>query len=323
MNTIKIAATGLFNVEALFKWLGARFPIEVIDAEDYQKADFLLCDTLNDKHENFKGVKILYTGENHHCDLNRFDYCLTHDYGESDRCHRFPYWQYGLLLSQESRHELTGGRRPLTVEELTAQNRDFCAFVSYNAAARKRVRFVKKLMARRKVSCGGPLMNNVGGPVEDKLGFCSGCLFTIAFENEAYPGYQTEKIVHAFLARSIPLYWGNQKVEEEFNPKAFVHERHFRSEEEMIDYVLELADNPERVVAMLNEPVFRDPGVIEKAEVELEAFFRRIFERGPGAIQRTRGQKIMAWLSNWYGHGFFRNLRRISRKIRGKKNRYK
>ena len=32
--------------------------------------------------------------------------------------------------------------------------------------------------------------------------------FTIAFENSDYPGYITEKIIHAFIAGTIPLYWG-------------------------------------------------------------------------------------------------------------------
>jgi hypothetical protein len=230
-----------------------------------------------------------------------------------------PYWQYGLLMSQARKKKLLENRDSISTEELISQKRGFCAFVSYNAAAKKRVRVVKKLMARRSVSCGGPLMNNVGGPVEDKIGFARQHLFCIAYENEGYPGYQTEKIVDAFIARSIPLYWGNPQVETEFNPKAFIHERNFPSEEAMVDYVVKLADDPERIASILNEPVFRNPNILQDAEVELENFFRRIFERGPGSIQRTRTQKICAFLANFYGHGLFRNIRRLSRKIRGKR----
>lgn len=32
--------------------------------------------------------------------------------------------------------------------------------------------------------------------------------FTLAFENADYNGYITEKIIHAFMAGTIPLYWG-------------------------------------------------------------------------------------------------------------------
>ena len=48
-------------------------------------------------------------------------------------------------------------------------------------------------------------------------------------------------------------------------------------------------------------------------------FFARIFERGPGAIRRTRKQRIFGELQKYYGHGLFRTIRYASRKLRGKK----
>lgn len=32
--------------------------------------------------------------------------------------------------------------------------------------------------------------------------------FTIAFENQSYPGYVTEKIADALMAGTVPIYWG-------------------------------------------------------------------------------------------------------------------
>eukprot|EP00928_Gymnodinium_smaydae_P070283 TRINITY_DN54156_c0_g1_i1.p1 TRINITY_DN54156_c0_g1~~TRINITY_DN54156_c0_g1_i1.p1 ORF type:complete len:696 (+),score=125.55 TRINITY_DN54156_c0_g1_i1:48-2090(+) len=46
--------------------------------------------------------------------------------------------------------------------------------------------------------------------------------FAIAFENKYVPGYVTEKIVNAFLAGAIPIYWGSDAVLEIFNEDAFV-----------------------------------------------------------------------------------------------------
>ena len=37
------------------------------------------------------------------------------------------------------------------------------------------------------------------------------------------PGYVTEKIVNAFLAGSIPIYWGSRAVLEIFNPESFIY----------------------------------------------------------------------------------------------------
>lgn len=321
MKEILISHTGDTYSQPFWEWLHRHFPIRELPEEDYLKADFLICDTFSYNYEKFHGIRILLTGENHPSDINHFDYCLTHDLQETDRCHYLPYWLFSLLFYPGRRALLTSPRTPLTLEQLREQKRDFCAFVSYNAAAKKRVRFVRHLMQHRRVSCGGPLFNNVGGPVKDKVGFLSKHLFSIAYENESAPGYQTEKIVDAFVARSIPLYWGNPHVADIFNPKAFINAADFRTEDELVEHILKLSEDEERLLAMLNEPPLISPTLPDEAEAELLAFFTRIFERGPQAIQRTRLQKIKAGLSHFYGHGLFRTIRRISRRLRGKKKR--
>lgn len=318
MPEYTISSCGTSNPGYLFDWLCKHFPVRVLPEEECMNADFLFCDTFKYDHEQFQGVKILLTAENHPIDLNQYDYCLTHEPVENDRCHRLPFWQSVALFNDACRAALTQPRTPLTADELRAQNRGFCAFVSYNAAAKVRVHMVKNLMKRRKISCGGPYLNNIGYCVKDKRAFLKEHLFSVAYENEATPGYQTEKIVDAFVARSIPLYWGSSMVEDEFNPAAFVHARRFRNEAEFIDHVVALADDYERMAAMLNEQPLRDPAALDKAEAALKEFFTRIFDRGPGAIQRTRAQRIKAVLSHFYGHGLFRTLRRITRKLRGK-----
>lgn len=318
MKEILISHSGDSYYPPLWDWLRRHFPIRELPEEECLKADFLICDTFKYTYEKFDGVRILLTGENHPGDLNHFDYCLTHDLKETDRCHYLPYWLTSLLFRPDRRAALTAPRAPLTLDELRAQKRDFCAFVSYNAAAKKRVHFVKHLMQHRRVSCGGPLFNNVGERVKDKVNFLSKSYFSIAYENESSPGYQTEKIADAFIARSIPLYWGNPHVKDIFNPKAFIHADDFRNEDELVDYILRLSEDEERLLVMLNEQPLLDSTLPDKAEAELLAFFTRIFERGPGAVQRTRVQRLAAFLSHFYGHGFFRTFRRISRSLRGK-----
>lgn len=322
MQEYTISTSGYIPTKAFLDWLCAHFPLRVLPEKDAMKADFLICDTFRYEWEKFPRVRIMMTGENHPIDLNNFDYCLTHETVENDRCHRFPYWQMVSLFDPQTRAALTQPRTPLTAEELRAQKRDFCAFVSYNAKAKKRVHMVKNLMKRRKISCGGPYLNNIGYNVEDKREFQTHHLFSVAYENEASRGYQTEKIVDAFCARSIPLYWGSDMAEEEFNPAAFMHERRYAGEDAFLDAVAAMADDEDKLLAMLNEQPLRDPQALDKAEAELLAFFTKIFERGPQAVQRTRWQKIQAFLAHFYGHGFFRTYRRISRKLRGKKSRY-
>ncbi len=306
----------------LKSFLQKRFPIVEVPLESFQEADFFIGDTFSTHIDRFKGVRVLYTGENHPIDLNRFDYCLTHEFVENDRCHRFPYWQNVLMWQPELRAYLKGERPKVTPEELRERQTEFCAFVCRNAKGKERNAFVRALSKVRKVNCGGPFMNNIGyvlpRPYEVKREFQSRHCFSMAYENEAAAGYQTEKIIDAFVSGSIPLYWGNPEVTREFNPASFVHARDFRSRKEMIEYLLELADDPVRRAEMINADILQDSEVFEKADRALEEFFARIFERGARVIQRTRLQRFLGVAQNYYGHGLFRTLRYVSRRIRGK-----
>lgn len=313
-RTFAIVDTELSELSQL---LINEFGLEQLPAERFREADFLLSDTFHFQYLKYSGVRVLVTAENHPADLNEFDYTLTHDLRESERRLYFPYYRYRILKDGGAAFTALQKRPPITEQELIAENRKFCAFVCRNGACRKRNRFVRYLSKLRNVDCGGPFMNNIGYCVPDKIAFQREYLFSIAYENEASPGYLTEKIMDAFFSRSIPIYWGDPHVTRHFNPEAFVHARDFRNKAALAEHVLELSRDPKRMVQMLNAPVFLDNDEVGNYMQSVRAFFSRIIERGPGALQRTRSQRICAVLQNYYGHGFFRTLRRISRALRG------
>lgn len=317
MDNIKV----IIQDPVLKEFLLKRFPLTVLPQEQFMEADYYIGDTCTDHIEFYKGVTVLYTAENHPVDLNRFDYCITHEYGSGDRFYRYPYWLNQLMIAPELRDYMLGNRPKVTPEELVKNQTEFCSFVCRNEKGKERNALVRALMKKRKVNCAGPFMNNTGSilPKGQKHEYQRKHAFSMAYENESYPGYQTEKIVDAFVSGSIPIYWGNPLVEREFNPAAFVNAHNFRNLDELVKYILELADDPVRRAEMINADLLRDPEVFEKTDRELEELFARIFERGPGAIRRTRGQQFMAVAQKFYGHGLFRTLRFISRRIRGKR----
>ncbi len=319
---ILIAALDIATTPGLKRWLSAHFPVEWVPDEDYLQADYLVSGDFGYRHELFPGVKIFYTGENHAPDLNNYDYCLTHEFREDDRRHRLPFWQSSAFFLEDYAGLCGHQPSPISVDELVAQERDFCAFVCRNAVCRKRNSFVRNLNALRKVNCAGPFMNNVGFLLERgytvKFNYQKKHYFGVAYENEASLGYQTEKILDVLVSRSIPIYWGNPRVTEEFNPDAFIHARDFASEKALIHHLLELAEDPAAMAAIINAPRYRDSQALEKAEQSLIDFFASIFERGPGAIRRSNFQRTQAVLSRFYGHGLFRTIRRVSRHLRSK-----
>nr|MCR4587875.1 hypothetical protein [Lachnospiraceae bacterium] len=103
-------------------------------------------------------------------------------------------------------------------------HKKFCNFVYSNGEADPiRELFFDKLSEYKTVDSGGRYRNNVGGPCADKRAFQSAYKFSIAFENSSHSGYVTEKLIDAYAAGTIPIYWGDPRIEEYFDPESFIH----------------------------------------------------------------------------------------------------
>lgn len=86
------------------------------------------------------------------------------------------------------------------------------------------------------------------------------CKFVIAMENSIGDGYVTEKIVNAFYAGAIPIYWGSSNINDLFNKNAFINVSNFNNLDECIEYIFNLSDND--IKNMLNEKIYNDNDLI-------------------------------------------------------------
>jgi hypothetical protein len=115
------------------------------------------------------------------------------------------------------------------VEKIISQKRHFCNFI-YSHKVPYREEFFKQLSKYKKVDAPGKSMNNMisidqqypGDIWQRKRQFLSEYKFTIAFENNIYPGYQTEKLYDAMQVNSIPIYCGDPFISDVFNPDSFI-----------------------------------------------------------------------------------------------------
>lgn len=83
--------------------------------------------------------------------------------------------------------------------------------------------------------------------------------FVFAMDNHKLPGYVSEKIVNAFNAGAIPIYWGDSKTTSQiFNKKAYIDVSDFDNLEEAADYIVKLSYNRDKIKAMQNEPIFKN-----------------------------------------------------------------
>ena len=251
-----------------FNLLKEEFDVEISNSPDY-----LFFSIFGNQHQNFNCVKIFYTGENIAPPLGYCQYSFSFDYLDDKRNYRLPHY-----LLYDGYYDL---ERPKIIEESLAK-RKFCNFVASNGNCEERNIFVKNLSKYKKVDCGGRWMNNIGHSVSDKRKFQSEYKFSIAFENNAYrpqfPGYTTEKIMEPMTVNSMPIYWGNPKVNLEFNVKSFINYYEYNSFERMIEEIIELDRNDDLYLNKLNLSWFNELVIPENNKIEnIKYFLYKIF----------------------------------------------
>lgn len=168
-----------------------------------QKPDFLLFSqidnyTMKTHFFDYDCVKIFFTGENVRTDFNVADYGIDFDYMDfGDRHLHLPLFALGDFNQ----------KRELNKRE------KFCAYLVTNGGNTNnpllRERFFDILSAYKQVDSGGKHRNNIGYFVQDKQKWLQGYKFNLCFENSSYPGYLTEKLIDAYNAGCVPIYWGD------------------------------------------------------------------------------------------------------------------
>jgi hypothetical protein len=154
-----------------------------------------------------------------------------------------------------------------------------------------REEFFEKLSAYKTVDSGGKYKNNVGGPVPDKLEFQKDYKFSLAFENVSVRGYCTEKILQSFAAGTIPIYYGDETVVQDFNPKAFINCHDYDSIDEVVAKIKELDENDAAYLQMLNEPMFICGKLPDKySDESILNFLSNIFDK---TVNEARRRKII------------------------------
>jgi hypothetical protein len=140
------------------------------------------------------GVRIWITGENLIPDFNILDYAIGfNDIHFGDRYLRWPLYRWGRSIS-----ECEGLRREAIESHPAHHRKRLCACVISNLTDRQGplVEVCDAMERYQGMTYGGKWRNNIGGRVKDKLALLQEHKFSLAFENTAYPGYTTEKIVN-------------------------------------------------------------------------------------------------------------------------------
>lgn len=267
-----------------FNLLKERFDVEICDKPDY----VIFSDLGSHVHRLYNCVKIYFCPEDFPPDFQQYDYALTARYVDDPRHIRFPYYVLGndaLTLIKDGEDDAV----------LLKEKTKFCSFmVSYgNRKTSERVKFFHRLSKYKQVDSGGRVLNNIGRSiapgVPSKLEFLRQYKFHIAFENASMPGYTTEKLVHAMRARTLPIYWGNPRVSEEFNSHSFLSYFDFPNEEALIEKIIELDKDDGKYLEYLRQPYFHSnvPNEFFSHERLLD-FFEKVFTQRIRPVSQKR-----------------------------------
>jgi len=296
-KTIKVKFVGFWpgfkpEKELFFKILNRKYDVQITEEPDY-----IFCSCFANRfyfdYCNYSQIRIMFSGENYTPDFNLVDYAIS----------RYPikFFDRNFYLPGCFDHKLD---YPI---ELENKKRDydksileekiyFANFIaSHDSEYNIRGDFCKKLAEYKRVECPGTYLNNMVEKEDiswedgSKVGFQRKCKFSLCFESTSNLGFTTEKIVDAFYADTIPIYYGNPDIDSIFNPKAFVDISKFSNWDEAIKYIINVDQNDDDFLSMLREPIFVENNCVSKKYAELEAFFDNIFSQPyDEAFRRSR-----------------------------------
>jgi alpha(1,3/1,4) fucosyltransferase len=280
----------LKNNNFFINLLRQRHTVEVTD-----DPDFLLYSDGSNLHRLYACKKIYWTSEPYRPDLRACDYALTSHFIDSPRHFRLP-----LYVVWVNPQELV--REPGEYERFGCLKQEFCCFFTSKVCRKTRHRwnFFDKLSQYRPVHSAGRARNNIGATVpfnaRAKNAFLQRYKFYMAFENSRIPGYTTEKIIEAMRARCVPIYWGNPRIAEEFNPRSFINANDFASEDALIEHIRRVDQDEALYRGYFEEPFFigNRPNACFDTSRLLD-FFDRILS-DPAPPISTRPRLLGRWL---------------------------
>lgn len=299
--------------------LKERYEVEISD-----KPDYVFYSSLGEPFgfTKYEGVRILFTGENESVDFTAFDYAIGFDYMSfGERYIRYPLAIYARSGPRFIREEMTEEK----ARKILENKKIFCNFVyGHESYSKKRELLFKMLSAYKHVESAGTFLNNqsdgknVRGESKFKLLFES--KFTICGESVEYPGFVTEKIIHAYENYSIPIYAGDPMISEMFNEASFIKLSNFENVNELVDYVSEVDNNDDLYIKMLMEPVTSLPNFETIEYDKLKKFIYNIFDQNiKDAYRRMRCYKsaehnqYLKEYSKFYNTMEYKILKRIKR----------
>ena len=284
MTTRKVIKYALSHCDIIAKSIEDIIPSSLLTKYEFDESrhpDYVFY-SVTDRPEIYSSypnaIKIFISGEPVSPAFTFFDYCIGMDritFG--DRYCYYPDFIRTCLangiLVQKNLEDL---------DLMVAQKNSFMDYIqSHDRPDGLREKWVKLFQTYKHVDCPGPHLHNVDVDVSSyakKIAFQTKHKFSLIVEASDHPNFITEKIIHAFIAGSIPVYYGTKDVGSTINQRAFLS-LNGKTETEAIDTIKWLDNDDQAYRAMLCEPIFNNPSFIDECVRNYELFLDNIFSQ--------------------------------------------
>lgn len=255
------------------EWYFSEFLTSEFDIKSVNSSpDVLVYSIFGGTYNNSKYsecTKVFYSAENNGKNFERFDHCdysISHHIpGEGsfgDHIEEESHLQMPIYVRVFGPDRMSNLKSEFDVEKKFKEKSKFCCLLTRHENAPVRNQIFKNIHnGYKEVDAAGNGWNNMGGWTVpggwlDNKDFVKDYKFMIAVENTREPGYCSEKLYNAIRCETVPIYWGNPKVGELFNPNAFVNFDNFKSYRELVDYIKYLDNNNDAYKETLNADPF-------------------------------------------------------------------
>ncbi len=283
MKSIKVKFLGFdgnqLDTFAFYRIIKANY--NIIESDD---PDYIIVSLFGKPYEycNYPQVRIMYSGENYIPDFNLIDYAFVpYDLKLYDRSFFCPTFAncYERTIQMETID------RNYSMDFVKSKEYFANFIASHESEYNIRGDFFKKLSEYKRIESIGSYLNNMpdGRTVsfldDSKIQFQKKCKFSLCFESNKHHGFITEKIIDAFAAGTIPIYYGSDTVTEIFNSKAFINCNDFDNFDDVIKRIIELDCNDELYLDMLHQPILINNNYSSDLYLRMENFIKNIFDQ--------------------------------------------
>jgi len=248
----------------------------VRDAADYANLDLAIYSIFGKTMPNAQTPSVLFLGENQRPDYRRCTTSLSSDLNSyTGRNFYYPAWMNEidwLSNTSDNWYNIEVNRRRdhgSTIRDWLSRREETIAI--FNNQDQRRLYDVDTLRTCLPVDVFGRSSGRSFAPgMLAKLQLCQQYRFHYCTENSYWPGYLTEKILHAYLAGCIPIYDSSNDAAGLLNKRSFLDLSDFYDRpNKLAQHLLQICRDPDIAIQYLKQPLFTASFSINKISTNI------------------------------------------------------